>query len=496
VGAEQVAACPRGNSLLQGATAGQYKAMEVGPEALVGGRVQVWTDGSVVGSRCGVGVVILDREARERATISAGVRGWVSSTKAEITAALLGISLVQGWLDIEVMTDSQGLVQGYQRHVEGQRGGVLGWRRQLQTRYYQEWAALRHVCSRREGQVTITKVPAHRGIHGNEVADRLAKGGALSASPELAPVLMGEEIPWVPQHKGLVIEGHLRRYLRMQSLFRHGARWSRLGHFAARQLQLFEVDWWATFESLHSGVWPGSLVTSGAASRARAYRIKLLHGSLPTAVRMKTLYPRLYADDVCRRCGVVVEDSTHIWCCTVAARVLQQLRAVAAQALGVEELALPAPGHGWEDILSGLVPVRWVEGFVRRGSSKREARRLAARVSGNLVQAGYREVWVPRCAEVADWERGMGISSADKRTYRRRITANAGRAERAVLSEGRRVGRPANNTAKRRVVQLGGSDGVVQVVGVDSLGDDLLRDSVRGVVLDRVLYGVGGRGKT
>src|SRR5271169_6031144 len=144
-GDEQVAACPMGSSLLQGATAGRYKAMEVGPEALVGGRVQVWTDGSVIGSRCGVGAVVFDREVRERATISAGVRGWVSSTKAEITAALLGISLVQGWLDIEVMTDSQGLVQGYQRHMEGQRGGVLGWRGQLQTRYYQEWAALRHV---------------------------------------------------------------------------------------------------------------------------------------------------------------------------------------------------------------------------------------------------------------------------------------------------------------------------------------------------------------
>src|SRR5271169_6458505 len=244
------------------------------------------------------------------------------------------------------MTDSQGLVQGYQRHVEGQRGGVLGWRGQLQTRYYQEWAALRHVCSRREGQVTITKVPAHSGIHGNEVTDRLAKGGTLSASPELAPVLVGEVIPWVPQHKGLVIEGQLQHYLRMQSLFRHGAHWSRLGRFAARQLQLFEVDWWATFRSLHSRVWPGSVVTSGAASRARAYRIKLLHGSLLTAVRMKTLYPWLYADDVCRRCRVGGEDSTHIWQCTVAAGVLQQLRVVAAQALGVEEWALPASGYG------------------------------------------------------------------------------------------------------------------------------------------------------
>src|SRR5271169_5463799 len=72
-GAEQVAACPRGNSLLQGATAGWYKAMEVGPEALVGGRVQVWTDGSVIGSRCGVGAVVFDRQVRERATISAWV---------------------------------------------------------------------------------------------------------------------------------------------------------------------------------------------------------------------------------------------------------------------------------------------------------------------------------------------------------------------------------------------------------------------------------------
>src|SRR5271169_6720765 len=102
---------------------------------------------------------------------------------------------------------------------------------------------------------------------------------------------------------------------------------------------------------------------------------------------------------------------------------------------------------------------------------------------------------MPRCAEVAEWERGMGINSADKRSYWCRITANAGRAEKAVLSGGQRVGRPANNTAKRRVVQLGGRDGVLPVVRVDSLGDELLRDSVRGVALDRVLYGVGGRGK-
>ena len=70
------------------------------------------------------------------------------STKAEISAAIVGIGLVPERLAVEVMTDSQGLVQGFNRYIEGLQGGLSRLREQLQTRYYREWAALHGICRR------------------------------------------------------------------------------------------------------------------------------------------------------------------------------------------------------------------------------------------------------------------------------------------------------------------------------------------------------------
>ena len=61
----------------------------------------------------------------EVASVSARINGWVSSTKAEISAAIVGIGLVPERLAVEVMTDSQDLVQGFNRYVEGLQGGPI-----------------------------------------------------------------------------------------------------------------------------------------------------------------------------------------------------------------------------------------------------------------------------------------------------------------------------------------------------------------------------------
>ena len=73
------------------------------------------------------------------------------------------------------------------------------------------------------------------------------------------------------------------------------------------------VDWDLTILNIHDGNLPGSLATSVSICADCAYRVKVLHGMLPTAVRLLVSCPDLYHDDLCPHCLQVAESFAHLW---------------------------------------------------------------------------------------------------------------------------------------------------------------------------------------
>ena len=74
--------------------------------------------------------------------------------------------------------DSQGLISGFHSFVT--EAHQLPFRHLLQTRFYREWASLRQIVSCWPAPVELIKVKAHTSDFGNDLADHIAKQGAVN----------------------------------------------------------------------------------------------------------------------------------------------------------------------------------------------------------------------------------------------------------------------------------------------------------------------------
>ncbi|OQR79448.1 ribonuclease H1-like [Tropilaelaps mercedesae] len=151
----------------------------------------VYTDGACskngkADARAGIGVYWGDGDVRN---VSEPLEGRPTNNRAEIHAAVKAIRQAkeQGLDRLEIRTDSSFLIKSITQWVDG-------WQRK-------NWmsAAGKPVINREDFEillkaqegiaVTWTHVPGHAGVHGNEMADRLAVAGMMKreTEPETSP---------------------------------------------------------------------------------------------------------------------------------------------------------------------------------------------------------------------------------------------------------------------------------------------------------------------
>ena len=165
------------------------------------------------------------------------------------------------------------------------------------------------------------------------------------------------------------------------------------------------VDWDFTILNLHQGNLPGSLATSVSMCSDCTYRVKVLHGMLPTASRLFLTCPDLYHDDLCPCCLVLPETADHLWLCTHSQRVLGSIYEegsnlfwdlVTASHLG-HSFYKPAtifPGpHSIIDAVKGIVPLEWVNILCTIGLSLVQAKSVALKVRMCIVAVAQKQVW-------------------------------------------------------------------------------------------------------
>ena len=224
--------------------------------------------------------------------------GWMSSTKAEIYACIAALAALPLNQQVQVHTDSQGLISGYKSFVT--EAHLQPFRRLLRNRFYHEWGILRQVVACRTAPTTLVKVSTHTGNLGNEIADHVAKYGAVSGIEWAMSFHALSSVRFHPVHRGCMpIEGDLYTYLKLQSRLWVSVTW-RYRERVQEFIPFFDsVNWDLTILNVHNGNLPGSLVTSVSMCADRAYRVKVLHGMLPTAKRLMLTHPDLYHDDLC-----------------------------------------------------------------------------------------------------------------------------------------------------------------------------------------------------
>ncbi|XP_059049258.1 ribonuclease H1-like [Achroia grisella] len=144
------------------------------------GFVQVYTDGACsangrTGARAGIGVYFGEGH---RLNTSAPVSGRATNNCGEIQAATKAIQLAlqNGVTKLAINTDSQFLINSVTKWMPGWKNKGWKLRSGEPVKNEQDFKDLDKYQNKL--QIKWNYVEAHRGVHGNEMADQLAKAGA------------------------------------------------------------------------------------------------------------------------------------------------------------------------------------------------------------------------------------------------------------------------------------------------------------------------------
>ena len=221
------------------------------------------------------------------------------------------------------------------------------------------------------------------------------------------------------------IEGDLYAYLKFQSRLRVSVAWRYRGHVQECIPFFDSVDWDLTILNIHNGNLPGSLVTSVSMCADHAYRVKVLHGMLPTAVRLLVTHPDLYHDDLCPHCLQVAESFAHLWRCPHSVEAVAEMvdrgsvlfwklaRGAQYRAVFAETGIFPGP-HSVFDVIQGVVPVEWAKILRGCGISAKGACSVAMKVGKFFVLAAHDEIWRPQCEAQVEHEQRCLITQKAK----------------------------------------------------------------------------------
>ncbi|KAJ3274725.1 hypothetical protein HDV01_002247 [Terramyces sp. JEL0728] len=142
--------------------------------------VKVYTDGSCrgngkAGARAGIGIFVADGDPRN---VSERYLDGPTNNRAEIFAIIRALEIFKDTPNVKIYSDSQYTINGIKNWIQNWK------RRDWKTSNGQPvsnkdlWMKLDLLFSARN-DVKIEYVEAHKGIYGNEMADKLANNGAM-----------------------------------------------------------------------------------------------------------------------------------------------------------------------------------------------------------------------------------------------------------------------------------------------------------------------------
>ena len=281
--------------------------------------------------------------------------------------------------------------------------------------------------------VSLSKVAAHTGNFGNDLADCIAKRGAAEEVPWVVSFQSLPDIKFFPCHRGQwQVEGDLRAYLKLQSKLRISVTWEHRER-VQQCIPFFEsVDWDSTILNIHSGNLPGSLATSVSMCSARAYRVKVLHGMLPVATRLFITRPDLYHDDLCPHCYQVPETVSHLWRCSYSqdavldiaregAVLFWKLATASWQGARLSQSSLFPGPFSIFDAIQGIVPGGWTSLLCSCGLSSLGTKSVVRKVGVFFVSSAHDNIWKPQCEAQIVQEHGLHITQHAKTCGKMRV---------------------------------------------------------------------------
>jgi ribonuclease HI len=227
-------------------------------------------------------------------------------------------------LPLIVYTDSECIVNEYKRQISLTSKQI---NKIVRSNGSVIWDGIRHLVKQRTRAVELEWIKGHSGIPGNEYADNLAARYGQNADRNTQHFYPPKEGEYLDNLKvtlhcnNKLIDYNSRKYLKSQS--KHTIAHSMMtSSFHNKQNNLkteqdfINNDWRYTATEIHQGSKSTSTHTTMERSYARASKMKLFFGLLPTMEIQHQRFPNVYKDNTCKCCNLDVETNDHVWNCT------------------------------------------------------------------------------------------------------------------------------------------------------------------------------------
>ncbi|GES90940.1 ribonuclease H-like domain-containing protein [Rhizophagus clarus] len=246
-----------------------------------------------------------------------------SSTRAEIFSILTVLLSIPSHSSCVINTDSQNCITTFYNFINEHR--MLSIRQQLKINNYDLWYTIRELVFQKHLIVTFVKVKAHDGIVENDIADNLAKAGALGNDPILInPRFISNQLATIIWNGMAPIVSNVRKFCNTPTA---AAEFTRLMNCSAyapitNSITANLIDWdlmskWIKHNPLDSP-------TSRKLAAIQAYKVKSATLQLPTLDKRQLFYPALYLKLtlLCPTCGQEPDSNDHIGQCVHSVNAL------------------------------------------------------------------------------------------------------------------------------------------------------------------------------
>ncbi|RHZ80985.1 hypothetical protein Glove_130g85 [Diversispora epigaea] len=358
------------------------------------------------------------------------VENFMSSTRAELMAILTAVYATSKRSKLCIFTNSQAAIDAI--HVSKINFGFLSIIDAIANasvnprkvhRKLKNWTivkAIEEIANVQNLTLWLEKVKIHSGVIHNKTADLLAR----------------EVSCWNTE----TIEEPLRHFTKKLGKAKYLIKWrlfnrniSTISAFKSKQIQ-WESSWRTTML-----FYIDRNVTDNKETRQRAFNVKLFNNELPTLVKLKDRFPKIYKNDSCICCNLEKEDQVHVLTCpkniidTYSCRnklINMLVSKTTIVTCGdtyknmcktleiLKELHIPrdvstrnAEHLSFIDVMLGLIPITIYDIVLQKVVTYDLADQIIDDVFNQFKLFLHNHIWKDRCTAIKKWKTENGISN-------------------------------------------------------------------------------------
>jgi hypothetical protein len=349
----------------------------------------------------------------------------LANSRAELMAVLVATLVTPSGSECEILTDSANVIS----ILSNQTTTLHRWNKKANPHITQ---AILEIVQRKQLHIKYTKVAAHTGNRGNEIADKLAKIKEPFNPCGIRIIEVNPEnfyqIAWTFTWNNKHIDQPINKFTKQMNKAKWHAKWrtqNRTNKWLNKTIAE-KTDWKTSWSLAH----PSKItkdITSRADHRSRIFNFKVLNDELPTKTRLFQRLPEIYMDELCPNCSNK-EDSIHAIVCTDNNKLLLSTfiaslakatssRAAKKSTQKISEMldkVLTSEGWDIDNLLRRTIPHKLTQA-VRKIVEDTHKTLEALRIACDALQEQARILWKERCENFILWERSVGITKKDKR---------------------------------------------------------------------------------